>query len=131
MDRRSLLKIMGTSAVVPVFFSGIGSSAAPRFTYTIFDRRFPDSVAFAHRHALDGSRIFDIDGDIVSLLDDGLYDMWKFERVFINGLTAEPSLFYLTTLARDFGHDVFEQMQRGNLVKWIIGPDPNGINFRA
>jgi hypothetical protein len=67
----------------------------------VYDKRFPESVAFGVRAAKLGVPTHAIEGDMTRLWYDDIYHRWKQGTAAIAGLTAHGPMFCLERLAWD------------------------------
>lgn len=107
IGRREFLILASTAFSYPLTSQLFASSGRYNpFYRVIYDTRITDSLKFAEYSRKLGGKIFGIQGDIITVLDDGLYEQWQQRPVTIAGLTLYPAFYYLDGLARDFGHRV-------------------------
>lgn len=90
-----------------------GAAAAVRLYKVLYDVRFPDSVAFAHRATALGAVTHAIEGDMTRFWYDDLYHRWRSGAAAIAGLTAHGPLFCLERLAWDHGMRVVFRAEHG------------------
>ena len=125
-SRREFLQVGVTGGVlfaVSPLIHVVDAATSARVYKAIFDERFPASVAFAHQMHRRGIPTCGISGDVTALWYHDLHFAWANAPLRIIGVTTEPALFCLETLARDAGHRLTsrETLDSG-LVSWSIGP---------
>ena len=106
-NRREFLQIGVTATAWPLVARAVqaaGLETAPQWTpisAVVYDTRFADSVAFAHRSASLGLTTHPIDADMTRLWYDEIYHRWQQGPAAIAGLTAYGPMFCFAELARD------------------------------
>jgi len=111
-SRREFLQAGIAALALPISAHAVLSPAAGRpenalpvtpLYKTIFDERFPASVAFGDEARSLGLPVHSIRGDITDLWFHDLDARWKQKPVAVAGLTAQGPLFCLERLAWDHG----------------------------
>jgi hypothetical protein len=105
-NRREFLQIGITASAWPLASAAVRAAdiqtTEPLSLYkVIYDRRFPESVAFAERARSLGLSVRAIEGDMTRFWYDELYHEWKKGPAAIAGLTAHGPMFCFEQLARD------------------------------
>jgi len=132
MKRREFLQ--AGIAAIPLIGVGLPSSsfAAERPSLpiykTIFDERFPSSVAFAGEMRRLGSPVHAIRADVTQVWFNDLYYRWRESPIAIAGMTTNRSLFCLDEFARDSGlrvvyHSDHRFLADGTVQHEVFGPD--------
>lgn len=107
-NRREFIQACIAASAVPAATAlpwgpAFARSASPTFYRTIFDERFPESVAFGTEAERLGETTRSISGDITRLWYNDIATKWRDEPLAIAGLTAPGPLFCLERWGWDAG----------------------------
>jgi hypothetical protein len=132
MKRREFLQ--AGIAAIPLIGVGLpaGSFVTERPSLplykTIFDERFPGSVAFAAEMRRWGSPVHAIRADVTQIWYNDLYYRWRESPIAIAGMTTNRSLFCLDELARDAGLRVVHHADHRILADGSVDHEVFGVD---
>ena len=128
MDRRDFVKILTALSAGTATFSAWckpdpnAPNVAPFEMHLVYDARVVDACALPDALLSRAARLYAFTGDVTPIWYDELHRLWQTRNNTTIGMTREAEFFVLSTLARDYGYDVWHRDEWFAYTTWMLAP---------